>query len=72
MFQQPWGWGAVLAIHHVGQHSPHCEKPLWGCADVAESKLIGKNFLDDERSDSSRQLRAHLHGAQTERDDLGG
>lgn len=41
-------------------------------ADVRQSRLIKEDLLDDENRDGFGQLRASLHDAQAEGDDLGG
>ena len=44
--------------------------PVVGLADVVQSSLVQEDLLEDEGGHGLAQLRARLHDAQTQRDDL--
>ena len=44
--------------------------PVVGLADVVEAGLVQEDLLEDEGGHGLAQLRARLHDAETQRDDL--
>lgn len=58
-------------IDHVAQHSSDSVEALVCCTDVIQAVVVKEDLLDDEDGDSLAELRAGLHDAQAERNDLG-
>ena len=59
-------------IDHVAQDSADRVESLVGVADVRQAGLVQEDLLDNEDGDRLRELRACLHDAQTQWDDLRG
>lgn len=57
-------------LDHIAQHSADCVEPLVGLTDVGESHLIEQDLLDNKDRNCLGQLRASLHDAQAEGNDL--
>lgn len=57
--------------HHVAEHGADGVEALVRVADVGEAHVVEQDLLHDEDRDRLAQLRARLHDAQTQRDDLG-
>lgn len=58
--------------HHVAQHGPHCIESLVRLADVRQTHVIQQDLLNDENRDRLAELRAGLHDAKAQGNDLGG
>lgn len=58
-------------IDHVAEDSAYSVEALVGLTDVGEANVVKQYLLDDENGHSLAELRARLHDAQTERNDLG-
>jgi hypothetical protein len=65
-----------LALHklvdHVAEDRADSVKPLVRLADVGEAEVVEEDLLNDEDGNCLGELRAGLHDAEAERDDLGG
>jgi len=72
MFQQSHRLRLHQLRHHVAEHRSDSVESLIGVADVGETGLVEEDLLDDEDGDCLGELRASLHDAQAEGNDLGG
>lgn len=72
MLQEPGSLLLDQLAHHVAEHSADGVEPFVGSADIVQAIVVKKDLLHDEYGDSLTELRARLHDAQTERNDLGG
>jgi hypothetical protein len=43
-------------VHHITQHRSDSIEPLVGMADIRKARLIKQNLLNDEDSNSFREL----------------
>lgn len=71
VLQKPHRLTLDQLAHHVAQHRSDRVEPLIGLTDVGQSELVEQDLLDDEDGDRFGQLRARLHDAKAEGDDLG-
>jgi hypothetical protein len=71
MFQQSHS----LLLHklgdHVAQNRSHSVKSFVCSANICKTDIIKKYFLYNENGDGFAKLRACLHNAKAQRDDLG-
>lgn len=72
MLQQSGGLLLDQLAHHVAEDGADGIEPLISGADVVQAIIVEKYLLHDEYGDSLAELRARLHDAQTEGNDLGG
>lgn len=72
MLQQPGRLLLDQLAHHVAKDGADSVESLIGGADVVQAIVVKQDLLHNEDGDSLTELRARLHDAQTERDDLGG
>jgi hypothetical protein len=56
--------------NHVAEHSAYSVETLVSLADVGKSSVVQEDLLHDEDGYSFAELRARLHDAQAERNDL--
>ena len=71
VLEQPHGLLLHQLSDHVAQHGPHGVESLVGGADVGKTNIIQQYLLYNEDGHRLAQLRARLHNAKAERDDLG-
>lgn len=57
--------------NHVGENGANGVEALVRLANVLEAKVVEENLLDNEDGDRLGELRASLHDAEAEGDDLG-
>lgn len=72
MLQQPGSLLLDQLAYHVTEDGADGVESLVGGADVVQAIVVKKDLLHDEDGDGLAELRARLHDAQTERNDLGG
>lgn len=72
MLQQPGSLLLDQLAYHVTEDGADGVEPLIGGADVVQAIVVKKDLLHNEDGDGLAELRARLHDAQTERNDLGG
>lgn len=72
MLQQPGSLLLDQLAHHVAEDGADGVESLIGGADVVQAIVVKKDLLHDEDGDGLAELRARLHDAQTERNDLSG
>jgi hypothetical protein len=58
-------------VDHVAKHGADGVEALVRLADVCQAGVVEKDLLDDEDGDGLAQLRARLHDAEAQGDDLG-
>lgn len=71
MLQQPRGLLLHQLTDHVAEYSSNSIEPLVGGTDIVETVIVEQYLLDDENSNSLRQLGPSLHDSETQRNDLG-
>ena len=72
MLQQSGGLLLNELGHHVAQDGPDCVESLVGGADVVQAVVVQQDLLDNEDGNGLAELRAGLHDAEAQGDDLGG
>ena len=70
VFQKACCWLLKLSLDHIVEDSADGEKSLCRHAKVIQSIIVEQDLLDNEGSDSLRQICAPLHDPQTKRNDL--
>lgn len=72
MLEQPDGLLLHQLSDHVAQNGPHGVESLVCGANISKTNIIQQNLLYNKNRHRFAQLRARLHDAEAEWDDLGG
>ena len=70
VLEKPNSLGLDELVDHIAEHGANSVKAFIGVADVRQASLIKKDLLNDEDGDCFGELRARLHDAEAEGDDL--